>query len=111
MLSWYRDQLYHRGEERRDADGVVRRRGFSAAEIQAVRNAGGRLPLSVYLRMRVRYFTDGAVLGTQAFVESVFQARRERFSPLRRTGSRRLGGLEHDSPLRVARALAKNAFG
>ncbi len=29
---------------------------------------GGELPMSVVLRCRVRYFTDGAVLGTSEFV-------------------------------------------
>jgi hypothetical protein len=59
----------------------------------------------------VRYFTDGAVLGTTAFVESVFQAHRKRFSERRRTGSRRLARLDLDNPLRVARALAVRAVG
>ena len=35
------------------------------------------------LRCRVRYFADGAVLGTKAFVEEVFQAERSRFGPQR----------------------------
>ena len=111
VLSWYREQLYGRGEEVVDEGGRVLRRGFTEAEIQGVRDAGGRLPQVAYLRLRVRYFTDGAVLGTQAFVDSVFAARREWFSAPRRTGSRRLRGLVLDSPLRVARALAVRAVG
>ena len=31
--------------------------------------AKGRLPLATVLRCRVRYFSDGAVLGSRAFVE------------------------------------------
>lgn len=111
VLSWYREQLYGRGEEVVDKEGRVQRRGFTEAEIQAVRDVGGRLPQVAYLRLRVRYFTDGAILGTQAFVESVFEARRGWFSAPRRTGSRRLRGLALDSPLRVARALAVRAVG
>lgn len=30
---------------------------------------GGQLPLSTLLRCRVRYFTDGAILGSRAFVQ------------------------------------------
>ena len=33
--------------------------------------AGGRLPLAVMLRMRVRYLTDGAMVGSREFVERV----------------------------------------
>jgi hypothetical protein len=108
-LDWYRQQLYGRGEEVRDEEGTTVRRGFSAEEIQAVREAGGRVPLAIYLWLRVRYFTDGAVLGSKAFVESIFQSHRDRFSEKRKTGSRRLQRLELESPLRVARALSVRA--
>lgn len=111
VMEWYREQLYGRGQQVVDADGKVVRRGFTEEEIQAVRDAGGRLPMVAFVRLRVRYFTDGAILGTQAFVESVFQARRELFSERRRTGSRRLQRLESASPLRVARALVVRAVG
>jgi putative transposase len=110
-LDWYREQLFSRGAETRDAEGRVTRTGFSEQEIQSVRTTRGRLPMHEYIRLRIRYFTDGAILGTEAFVESVFQARRTWFSPKRRTGSRRLQGLETKSPLRVARALAIKPFG
>jgi REP element-mobilizing transposase RayT len=109
VLAWYRERLYFKGEEVRDAEGNVIKRGFSEEEIKKVIHAGGRLPLAAYLRLRIRYFTDGAVLGSTAFVESVFQAERSRFSEKRQTGSRRLRRLDLDSPLRVARALAVRA--
>jgi putative transposase len=109
VLGWYREQMYGQGEEVRDAEGKLVRRGFTEEEIKAVRDAGGRVPKQLFLRMRVRYFTDAAVLGTQAFVESVFAAHRERFSKSRRTGSRRMLKLELASPLRVVRALAVSA--
>ncbi len=44
------------------------------------------------LRHRVRYFTDGAVIGSRAFVNETFTAARERFSPKRLNGARRLRG-------------------
>jgi putative transposase len=109
MLEWYREHLYSRGAEVKGRDGSVSKRGFTEEEIQGVIRAGGRLPLTAFLRLRVRYFTDGAVLGTKAFVESVFQASRGRFSEKRRTGSRTLRRLERTSPLRVARALVVKA--
>jgi putative transposase len=42
---------------------------ISLEQLHRVLAAGGRLPLATILRCRVRYFTDGAVLGSQAFVE------------------------------------------
>jgi putative transposase len=111
MVCWYRESLYGRGEERRDAEGRVTRIGFSPQEVQRVLEARGALPLHVYLRLRVRYLTHGAVLGSKAFVESVFRERRGWFSAKRRTGARRLKGLEKDCPLRTARALRIRPFG
>lgn len=111
VITWYRGQLYGRGKETVNDEGIVVRRGFTEQEIQAVRDAGGQLPLTAYLRLRIRYFTDGAIFGTSAFVESVFQAKRELFSERRRTGSRRLRKLESTNPLRVARDLTVNAIG
>jgi len=44
------------------------------------------------LRCRVRYFSDGAVLGSRAFVDGVFRACRERFGARRKSGARKLRG-------------------
>ena len=44
------------------------------------------------LRCRLRYFTDGAVIGSRAFVDEVFQNARERFGPKRKDGARKLRG-------------------
>jgi REP element-mobilizing transposase RayT len=44
------------------------------------------------LRMRVRYFTDGAVIGSKAFVNEAFAGARERFSDRRKDGARRMRG-------------------
>jgi hypothetical protein len=42
----------------------------------------------------VRYFTDGAAIGSRDYVEQVFRERREWFSEKRREGARSLRGLE-----------------
>jgi hypothetical protein len=57
---------------------------------------------------RVRYFTDGLVLGTREFVERAFTLARNQFGPRRRTGSRRLARSQTD--LRVMRALQENVY-
>jgi putative transposase len=50
------------------------------------------LGVAKMLRCRVRYFTDGVVIGSRGFVEDVFQQMRERFGAQRRTGARKLRG-------------------
>ena len=50
------------------------------------------LKLAAMLRCRVRYFTDGAVIGSKAFVNEAFAAARERFTEKRKDGARRLRG-------------------
>jgi hypothetical protein len=44
------------------------------------------------LRHRVRYFTDGAVIGSKTFVNEAFAASRERFTEKRKNGARRMRG-------------------
>ena len=50
------------------------------------------LNMSKMLRYRVRYFTDGAVIGSKGFVNDVFAGSRDRFSERRKDGARRLRG-------------------
>ena len=52
--------------------------------------SGGKLTLSTLLRCRLRYFSDGAVLGSRAFVEAHLAATRRRAGGLPRTAPRPL---------------------
>jgi len=89
----YRKLLYLAGEQRVEgAEERAHRPGFSAEEVQAVLDAGGELNTAQVLRCRVRYFTDGAVLGSRAYVEEVFGRHRSYFSAKRTTGARRMTG-------------------
>jgi hypothetical protein len=70
------------------------------------------MPLPSALRLRVRYFCDGAVLGTTEFVNTVFereQAMRRRFGEKRTTGARRMRGADWGE-LRVLRDLQKDVM-
>lgn len=96
-ISWgdiqrtYRRHLYMRGQQKgRDPEGRPVRQGFTPEQIQAVVKADGRLPLQEALRCRVRYFSDGLVLGSQAFVDSIFARYRSQFGPNRKSGARSL---------------------
>ncbi len=50
------------------------------------------LSVAKMLRCRVRYFTDGAVIGSKKFVNEAFAEARERFSEKRKDGARPLKG-------------------
>jgi REP element-mobilizing transposase RayT len=50
------------------------------------------LPYGRMLRCRVRYFTDGAVIGSRVFVNEAFANARERFSKARKDGARTMRG-------------------
>ncbi|MGL5018003.1 MAG: transposase, partial [Luteolibacter sp.] len=80
------------------AEVVSKRRSQTAgtaSEALEAKDNGTVLPdlkLAAMLRCRVRYFTDGAVIGSKAFVNEAFVAARERFSAKRKDGARRLRG-------------------
>ena len=50
------------------------------------------LGIAKMLRCRVRYFTDGAVIGSKEFVNEAFANARERFGSKRKDGARKLKG-------------------
>ena len=68
------------------------RKGISIEEAEREREWDGEIPLGKLLRCRVRYFTDGAVIGSRSFVDEAFAKSRERFGSKRKSGARRLKG-------------------
>lgn len=90
----YRKLLYVTGE----AQGLTRtgqptKPGFHPETVAEVLNAGGSLPLNELLRCRVRYFSDGLILGSRTFVEDAFHRHGQHFSQKRKTGaSSMIGG-------------------
>jgi hypothetical protein len=69
----------------------------------------GKLSPAELVRLRVRYFSDGAILGSKAFVEGIFEAQREQFSPKRKRGARRIR--ESAEPFYALRTLRRTPFG
>jgi putative transposase len=111
----YRMFLYQDGQEvAGDPDlGQSGRRGMKAEVVEAVVEQGGAMPVRQVLRHRVRYFCDGAVLGTAEFVNAVFereQTLRKRFGEKRTSGARRMRGADWGE-LRVLRDLQKDVIG
>jgi putative transposase len=99
----YRMILLEEGEEKTretiDAKGEcvieVVKKGMAkatvAAELAGLENRED-VALRQVLRWRVRYFTDGAVVGSRAFVDAFFHECRERFGAKRKTGARKMRG-------------------
>jgi hypothetical protein len=50
------------------------------------------LGMAKMLHCRIRYFTDGAVIGSKEFVNEAFASARDRFGPKRKDGARKLKG-------------------
>lgn len=112
-LETYRMQLYSDGSELNESvgsDGRPVRGALRHEKVLAVLADKGRLPLEDYLRCRVRYFCDGAVLGSREFVEDLFRTYRERFGAKRKDGARRMRGLA-GADLYTLRDLRLNVFG
>jgi hypothetical protein len=81
----YREMIFGTGAEPRENAAVI-----STADLQRVIEARGNLSLAVVLRCRLRYFSDGAVLGSRAFVALQLAAYREKIGPLVRSAPRPL---------------------
>ena len=108
----YRKILFGIGEAqglKKDGKSPLRL-GMTREEVQAVWDAGGKLSMSQLLRCRVRYFTDGVVIGSKAFIERYFEAKREYFGPGRTSGARKMRGGEWGE-LRSLRELQKEPVG
>ncbi len=104
----YRRLLYVEGVERpgEEVTGEGGRRGIAAVEVEQVVAGNRRMTLPEVLHRKVRYFTDGVVLGSAAFVEEAFGRLQEqgRISGKRRTGARKMRGADFGE-LRVLRDL------
>lgn len=84
----YREYLFEAGRQLIDLNGRTVRPGFSPQQVRQVLDAGGELPMHQLLRCRVKYFTDGLVLGSRVFVEDAFRRWRGQLGLRRSLGAR-----------------------
>ena len=68
------------------------RKGVSKEEAELESKRDGEIPFGKMLRCRVRYFTDGAVIGSREFVNEAFASARVRFGVKRKDGARKMRG-------------------
>jgi putative transposase len=72
----------------------VVRRGIPAAEVKKKLEGGGKVSVGEMVRLRVRHFTDGLVIGGREFVEEFFNQNRGGFGEKRKSGARKVRGCE-----------------
>jgi len=80
----YRKHLFMQGGSRASKGCAI-----NADKIKKVIEKGGKLSKAELLHCKVRYLSDGVVLGGKAFVEDVFQKHRSEFGAKRKTGARK----------------------
>jgi hypothetical protein len=78
----------------RDGSAATRRtrKGMSPADVEREKQREGEMSRGRMLRCRVRYFSDGAVIGSRGFVNDAFLHARERFGTKRKDGARKMRG-------------------
>ncbi len=93
MARAYRMLMFEEGAtpKEQSGQGGKNARVLSRKVMREVLSRGGALTRGELLRCRVRYMTDGVILGSEGFVEAWFAEHRLGFGR-RRTGARRLRG-------------------
>lgn len=109
----YRKLLAVAGQPARpEKEGGTRKKGvrsFSERQAREILEAGGTLSELEMLHCKVRYLSDGLVLGARGFVDTVFRLSRERFPAGRKSGARPIRRV--DTELCTMRDLQKNPLG
>jgi len=93
----YASWLFEVGQEVRteaEGRGEVVRRGIPAAEVKKKLEDEGKVSVGEMVRLRVRYFTDGLVIGGREFVEEFFNQNRGGFGEKRKSGARKVRGCD-----------------
>ena len=96
----------------RKSKRMKRRRGFSRAEVDEILERNGKLSRTEMLRCRVRYFTDGAVIGSKSFVNDFYKAVKGEIRGERKKASTPLRNIDlEDEQIYSYRDLQKDVLG
>lgn len=117
-MEQYRVLLFEDGEcieSDPRAPSTIRRasflkKGMTPKQVEKVIESGGKLTQSQMLRCRIRYFTDGMVIGSKAFVDDFFVKNRQAFSEGRKSGARKFRNVA-DQELHSIRDLQRKPVG
>jgi putative transposase len=102
----YRRLLFGTGRGSREKGQVITQEQF-----EAVIKSGGKLPLADVLLCRVRYFADGAVLGSRAFVSSHLARYQQKTGRRHGRDVHQVPSLTDWGELIALRALRRHPFG
>jgi hypothetical protein len=103
----YRESLFGKGSDPKEYAAAI-----SPEQFEQALKTKTRLPLATVLRCRIRYFTDGAVLGGKAFVAEHLAHYRSKLHRRAHSMPRPLPALtDWGSDLSTLRGLRKQAFG
>lgn len=102
----YRQLLFGTGAGPREGAVTI-----AQADLDRVIAEGGRLPLTTVLRCRLRYFSDGAVLGSQAFVDLQLALYRKKTGRRERTAPRALPDWTDFGDWATLRGIRRHAIG
>jgi putative transposase len=100
LLAGAGERIEERVEKSGEMRKITKRKGLTQKQldeekqrlVEAQEKRMGEIPFGRMLRCRVRYFTDGAVIGSRGFVDEVFEDARHRFGHRRKDGARKLRG-------------------
>ena len=105
-LRGYRTVVFGTGYHGKDREGAR----IDPQKVKEVLQSGGKVSIQELLRCRVRYFTDGAILGTREYIQSWYEENREWLGKRRKEGPKRMRGSEWGE-LAVLRDLRSEVFG
>lgn len=102
----YRLTLFGKGSAGKENAGRL-----SAKDLKRELSAKGKLPISKILRCRIRYFSDGAVLGSKNYVQEHLHDYRAKTGRRERTKPRPLPLITDWGDLATLRGLRRTPFG
>ena len=106
MHDTYRMRLFGEGVKQRPGKASI-----TPAQLAKVMEAKGKLPLATVLHCKVRYFTDGAVLGSKAYVAEQLARYQRQTGMRKRMSLRELPPLADWGDMVTMRGVRKNVIG
>jgi len=106
MQEIYRMRLFGAGVKQRPGKASI-----TPSQLAKVMDEKGTLPLTDVLRFRVRHLTDGAVLGSKAYVAEQLARYRRQTGQRKRIPMRELPPITEWGDMVAMRGVRKNIFG
>jgi putative transposase len=104
--SSYRELLFGKGTRVRTDSARV-----AKEHLNDILRRGGRLPLTTVLRCRIRYFSDGAVLGSREFVQAQLVRYRRKNGRRKHASPQALPDVTEWGKITTLRGLRRQTFG